>query len=110
MRNIKYMDYMFYNCSSLNSIFDISKWNISNNIKIDNIFDNCISLNNSSILNFESYDNILSSKLKTSLNNNNSEKSLFDSNGNKENNNMNFIDDPFYELNENKKNYDNFYQ
>ena len=34
----------FYNCSSLNSLHDISKWKINENISINKIFHNCLSL------------------------------------------------------------------
>ena len=44
MKNVKYIDNIFKNCSSLLSIPDISKWNINNLKRITNIFKGCISL------------------------------------------------------------------
>ena len=38
------MALMFYNCSSLSSLPDISKWNIKNVIKLFLMFSRCISL------------------------------------------------------------------
>ena len=38
------MSYMFYNCFSLFSLNDISKWDTSNNKNISNIFNNSSSL------------------------------------------------------------------
>ena len=39
------MSYMFYNCSSLNSLPDISNWNTSNVTNMSYMFSNCSSLN-----------------------------------------------------------------
>ena len=44
MNNIKYINRMFLNCSSLLFLPDISKWNIKNKININNIFKGCTSL------------------------------------------------------------------
>ena len=38
------MNKMFYNCTSLKSISDISKWNTKNVSNIDGMFYNCISM------------------------------------------------------------------
>jgi len=38
------MSYLFYNCISLSSLPDISKWNIDNVINMDNLFSYCQSL------------------------------------------------------------------
>ena len=35
------MSYMFYNCSSLNNLPDISKWNTANVTNMERMFDNC---------------------------------------------------------------------
>ena len=42
--NVKNMNYLFYNCSSLSSLPNISKWNTSNAVYIIGIFYNCSSL------------------------------------------------------------------
>ena len=45
MEYFKYKKYViFYNCSSLHSLPDISKWNILDKIHIIDMFDNCPSL------------------------------------------------------------------
>ena len=38
------MSWIFYNCSSLISLPDISKWNISNVYNMSGMFSNCSSL------------------------------------------------------------------
>ena len=45
IKNITNMSYMFYECSSLNSLPDISKWNTSNVNDMSGMFRNCSSLN-----------------------------------------------------------------
>ena len=48
--NVNEMQYMFYRCYSLISLPNISKWNTSNN-NIENMFKDCLnSLINSSII------------------------------------------------------------
>ena len=42
--NVNNMSYMFYECSSLSSIPDISKWNTSNVNNMSYMFDKCFSL------------------------------------------------------------------
>ena len=42
--NITNMSYMFYGCSSLSSLPDISKWNTSNVTHMSFMFDGCSSL------------------------------------------------------------------
>ena len=42
--NIKAMDNMFNGCTSLNSLPDISEWNTSNVLKMENIFSHCSKL------------------------------------------------------------------
>ena len=42
--NIKNIDYIFFNCISLKSLPDITKWNIKDDCKTNNIFKNSISL------------------------------------------------------------------
>ena len=44
INNVKDMSYMFYNCSSLSSLPDISKWNTSNVNNMSSMFYNCSSL------------------------------------------------------------------
>ena len=44
-QNVTAMNSMFNNCSSLNSLPEISKWNIQNVTKMDYMFNNCSSLN-----------------------------------------------------------------
>ena len=44
IKNITNMSYMFYNCSSLNSLPDISKWNTSNVNDMSYMFDGCSKL------------------------------------------------------------------
>ena len=39
--NVKDISYMFNNCSSLSSLPDISKWNTNNVKKMSDMFDNC---------------------------------------------------------------------
>ena len=39
------MGYVFYNCSSIKSLPDISNWNTDKVINMSGIFDNCSSLN-----------------------------------------------------------------
>ena len=41
IKNVIDMSYMFYNCSLLSSLPDISKWNISNVIDMSYIFYEC---------------------------------------------------------------------
>ena len=69
---------------------DITKWNISNYIKIDNIFDNCDSSNNSLSLNSKSKDNMFSLKISYKSGNHNSENSVFDKEESSKNN-INFL-------------------
>ena len=40
-KNLEEMDNMFKNCISLNSVPDISKWNLKNVNVINNIFKGC---------------------------------------------------------------------
>ena len=40
------MNHMFYCCSSLINLPDISNWNTNNVTKMNYIFDNCLSLKN----------------------------------------------------------------
>ena len=44
MNNVTDMSSMFYNCSSLEYLPDISKWNLNNVTDISSIFYNCSSL------------------------------------------------------------------
>ena len=44
IKNITNMSYMFYDCSSLNSLPDISKWNTSNVNNMSGMFYNCSNL------------------------------------------------------------------
>ena len=99
---------MFYNCSSLVSLPDISYWNISKDIKKDKVFYNSYSLNDLSIINSDSKDIISSLKISSESNNNSSQKSLSDKNENNNNEYFNF--DYFDGLNEDNQNYyENFY-
>ena len=41
---VRYMSYMFYGCSSLSSLPDISKWNTNNVINVNSMLDGCSSL------------------------------------------------------------------
>ena len=87
---------------------DISKWNISNALKIDNIFDNCNYLKNLSSLNSESKVSIFSLKLSSQSDNNNSENSL----NNKNNRNNDYFNIGYFdEQNDDDKYdyYENFY-
>ena len=43
--NVTDINGLFYNCSSLKSLPDISKWNTNNVINMDGLFYNCSSLN-----------------------------------------------------------------
>ena len=99
---------MFYNCSSLVSLPDISKWNISKDIKKDKVFYNSYSLNDLSIINPDSKDIISLLKLSSEPNHNSSQKSL--SYKNENNNNKYFNFGSFDGLNEDNQNYyENFY-
>ena len=101
---------MFYNCSSLVSLPDISKWNISKNIKTDEVFYNSYSLNNLSIINQDSKDIISSLKISSESNNNNSETFFSDKNESDNNNNKYFNYGYFDGLNEdNQYYYEKFY-
>ena len=42
--NVTYMTGMFYNCSSLKSLADISNWDTTSVIDMNDMFDNCSSL------------------------------------------------------------------
>ena len=42
--NVKNMSWMFYGCSSLSSLPDISKWNTNNVKDMHEMFKNCFSL------------------------------------------------------------------
>ena len=42
--NVTNMEYMFYGCSSLSSLPDISKWNTNNVTNMGYMFDGCSSL------------------------------------------------------------------
>ena len=44
IKNVTNMSYMFYNCSSLKELPDISKWNTNNVNIMASIFNNCSSL------------------------------------------------------------------
>ena len=99
---------MFYNCQSMISLTDISKWKFSKVIKIDEVFNNFDSINILSGLNSDSKNNILSLKLSSESNNNYSEKLLSDINENNSNDYFNF--DYFDKQNDdNQYYYDNFY-
>ena len=41
MENVIVISYMFYECSSLKSLPDISKWNIKSIKNLNNLFENC---------------------------------------------------------------------
>ena len=43
-KKIRYLEYMFYGCSSLISLPDLSKWKLKKDKIINNIFDDCLSL------------------------------------------------------------------
>ena len=51
IKNVTNMESMFYGCSSLLSLPDISKWNTSNVINMENMFKDCSSLLSLSNLN-----------------------------------------------------------
>ena len=88
------------------SLPDISKWKCSKDIKIDKIFNDSDSING---LNSDLKNNILSFKISSESNNNNSEKILSDKNEINRNEYFNF--DYFDRLNENNQcYYENFYQ
>jgi len=44
MNNVTNISYIFYKCSSLSSLPNISKWNINNAINMNYMFNNCSSL------------------------------------------------------------------
>ena len=46
IENVTNMSYMFYNCSSLSNLPDISKWNTNNVTNMSYLFYNCSSLSN----------------------------------------------------------------
>ena len=88
------MNEVFYGCSSLISIPDISNWKISEDKKINNIFDHYISLTESSSFDLDSKDNafsllsdndskdynfIIKNNVKSSNNNDNSYNSYYES-------------------------------
>ena len=58
--NVNNMSSMFYYCESLNNLPDISKWNTTNVTDMSSMFYNCKSLNNLdlSFLNFKKINNI----------------------------------------------------
>ena len=49
--NVKYMSYMFYNCSSLTNL-DVNNFNTNNVIDMSDMFSNCSSLTNLDLSNF----------------------------------------------------------
>ena len=49
------MKYMFYNCESLSSLPDISKWNVSKVTKFHGMFHGCRSLPSSSFNNIKEW-------------------------------------------------------
>ena len=42
--NLKYINNIFYNCISLKSLPDITKWNIKDDCEVEGMFDNCVLL------------------------------------------------------------------
>ena len=69
---IKNISYIFYNCISLVCIPNITKWNFSKNINYKNLFYNCFSLSYISFSSKDTQNNILNGfnyHLINSLNN-----------------------------------------
>ena len=116
------MSKMFYNCTSLVSFPDISKWNTKNVEKIDDIFTGCSCLNFPDIskwnLNKIKNKKILENDINSSdshfelSSNNNSILSDSDSSNKNNNNNFSYIlkNNIFDHNNQNNKSLDNYYE